>query len=421
VDNNGIVGPDRQGPRNQRRSPLLTNIAFVPRLMWDGRFFAPSDDPFDNSMGFTFPEPEGVTRFGPGDPSVKHLLTAQAHIPPTELPEMTGFTGTSGTAFPSFVQRMRLPRSWRSIERAFGANAPQGGAPTDVFDDGHGLSVPEPDDSGYRNEAVRAAVLDVLKANVIYRQLFSQTFPEVAAGAPIDFNMVARAIAEFEITLTFMDAPIDRYARGEETALTDAEKRGGLLFFGKAGCVGCHAVAGDANEMFSDFENYRIGVPPLAPEFGLGKGNVEFAGPGNMEDLGAEHSTGSAADRYKFRTSPLRNVAVQPHFFHNGAFDRLDEAIRHHLDVFESARNYDPAAHGVPADLHIVRPPVEPVLANIDAELQDPIVLTDAEFDDLVAFVQNALLDPRARPENLCQLVPAFVPSGMLLMTFQGC
>src|SRR5688572_5434966 len=34
IRNNGIVGPSRRGPRNQRRSPTLLNSAFFPALMW---------------------------------------------------------------------------------------------------------------------------------------------------------------------------------------------------------------------------------------------------------------------------------------------------------------------------------------------------------------------------------------------------
>ena len=70
--------------------------------------------------------------------------------------------------------------------------------------------------------------------------------------------------------------------------------------------------------MFSDFKMHVIGVPQIAPEFGLGKGNVRFDGPGQDEDFGLEQITGDAADRYKFRSSPLRNAALQPAFFHNG-------------------------------------------------------------------------------------------------------
>src|SRR5262245_32000119 len=86
VQNNNIVGPDREGPRNQRRAPMLLNNAFYPSLMWNSRFAALSGDPFDNSDGFQFPAPEGLSlSFLP------HLLTAQAFIPPTERSEMAGF------------------------------------------------------------------------------------------------------------------------------------------------------------------------------------------------------------------------------------------------------------------------------------------------------------------------------------------
>ena len=156
--------------------------------------------------------------------------------------------------------------------------------------------------------------------------------------------MFGLAIAEFEFTLTFADAPIDQFARGHRNAMSTSEKRGALLFFGKAGCVKCHAVSGDANEMFTDFQNRVIGVPQIAPFFGVDESNMIFDGPGEDEDFGLEQITGNPADRYKFRTAPLRNIALAPAFFHNGAFTRLDDAIKHHLDVFDSARGYDPQA-----------------------------------------------------------------------------
>jgi len=120
VQNDNFVGPHRFGPRNQRRTPGLVNVAFYPKLMWNGRFAAVSGDPFDNSQGFLFPAPEGATRFPPNDPVIKHLLAAQGHIPPTELTEAAGFTGTRGTMSPDF----------------------------DLFDDGLGSPLPAPDDTG---------------------------------------------------------------------------------------------------------------------------------------------------------------------------------------------------------------------------------------------------------------------------------
>ena len=393
VDNNRIVGPRRAGPRNQRRSPMVINTAFFPALMWNGRFNAPSADPFDNSQGFLFPAPEGVIRFPAHDPVVKHLLQAQAHIPPTELVEVAGFTGTAGTISSRF----------------------------DQFDDTHGLNVPLPDGSGFRNEPIRQAVLGILNGIPKYRTLFGEIFPTVAGGAPIDFDMFGLAIAEFELTLTFADAPIDRFARGQRNAMSTPEKRGALLFFGKAGCVACHAVSGKSNEMFSDFENRVIGVPQIAPFFGVGEANMIFDGPNEDEDFGLEQITGNPADRYKFRTAPLRNVALLPAFFHNGAFTTLEDAIRHHLDVFNSARSYDPKKARVDADLRMRLGPIEPVLDRLDPLLHAPIDLTNAEFNDLVKFVGDGLLDSRAKKNNLCDLVPNAVPSGEPVLTFQGC
>jgi cytochrome c peroxidase len=393
VQNNGIVGPKRAGPRNQRRTPMAINTALYPALMWNGRFRAASGDPFDNSKGFLFPPPEGTVAFAAAGPVITHLLQAQAHLPPTELVEVAGFTGTAGTI----------------------------GSRFDQFDDGLGETVPAPDVSGYRNEPIRRKVLELFNDSAAYRQLFGALFPTVAAGGAIDFTMVGRAIAEFEFTLVFADAPIDRFARGAREAMSASQKRGALLFFDKAGCVTCHAVGGQSNEMFSDFRNHVIGIPQIAPYFGIGEGNVIFDGPGEDEDFGAEQITGDPADRYRFRTAPLRNLALAPAYFHNGAFTRLDDAIAHHLDVVSSAWGYDAKAAGVDRDLRSRRGPTAPVLARLDPLLTQPIALTRPEFNDLVEFVRSGLLDPRAKKENLCSLVPRTVPSGLPVLTFQGC
>lgn len=393
VQNNLMVGPHRTGPRNQRRTPSIVNTAFYPGLMWNGRFSSLSGDPFDNSQGFKFPLPEGTTQFPPNDPTVQHLLVAQVHIPPTELVEVAGFTGTAGTIGPRF----------------------------DQFDDGSGGVVPPPDSSGFRNEPIRQEVLKRLNGNATYRSLFGELFPQVAAGAPIDFTMVGQAIAEFEFTQIYADAPIDEFARGNHDAMSSAQKEGALIFFGKGKCSACHAVSGQSNEMFSDFQMHNIGVPQIAPVFGLGKGNVIFDGPNEDEDFGLEQITGDQADRYKFRSSPLRNAALQPAFFHNGAFTRIEDAIRHHLDVQNSARQYDPVQAGVANDLALRLASPEAMLITVDPLLAEPILLDDREFQDLVTFVRDGLLDQRAQRQNLCLLVPTSVPSGMPTLNFEGC
>lgn len=354
IDNNRIVGPARSGPRNQRRSPMVLNTAFFPTLMWNSRFHAPSGDPFDNSQGFVFPDPEGTSLS-----YLPHLLTAQAFIPPTERVEQAGFhfPGTS--------------------------------------------------------DDIRSEVLRRLNENANYRRLFAGVAPHVREGGPITYDDVGRAIAEFEFTLSFTDAPIDRYARGAGNAMTPSQKLGAVLFFGRAGCVGCHAVAGRSNEMFSDFKQHVAGIPQISPALS----NVVFDGPGANEDFGLAQVTGNPADRYAFRTSPLRNVALQPAFMHNGAFVRLEDAIRYHLDALGQASSYTTA--DLPADLQGQTGPLAPVLDRLDPMLRTPVSLTDEEFAALVDFVRNGLLDPAAAPHKLRRLIPEKLPSGEPNLIFQ--
>jgi cytochrome c peroxidase len=203
--------------------------------------------------------------------------------------------------------------------------------------------------------------------------------------------------------------------------MTGEEKRGALLFFGKAGCVSCHAVAGPLNEMFSDFQNHVAGIPQIAPFFGVGKGNVIFDGPNADEDFGMEQVSGNPSNRYQFRTSPLRNLALQPAFFHNGSFTRLADALHHHLDAISADPIYQARAAGVDQDLTYRLGPSSPVLARIDPRLAGRVVLNSAEFESLLRFLQNGLRDPRATPNLFCRMVPSQLPSGMTPIQFEGC
>ena len=76
---------------------------------------------------------------------------------------------------------------------------------------------------------------------------------------------------------------------------------------------------------------------------------------------------------------------------------------------------------GIDKDLTYRLGPIEPVLARVDPLLANPIDLSAEEFESLVAFVRDGLLDPRATKQNLCKLVPATVPSGFPTMLFENC
>jgi len=353
VDNNLVVGEGRTGPHNFRRAPTVINAAFYRALMWDGRFRSNGLDPFDNSDGFTFPEPEGSSLS-----RLEHLLAGQAFTPVVSRAEMAGFD------FPG------------------------------------------------DNDVIREELARRVDAIPEYRARFGEIFPPVAAGDPIDYDLIAAALAEFQFTLIRADAPLDWYARGDTSALTPSQKRGGILFFEfRVSCFECHITEGYANQMFSDFKSHNLAVPQINPVVK----NVVFDGPGENEDFGHEHVTGDPEDRYKFRTSPLRNVALQPSFMHNGAYLCIEEAIRHHTDVFETLDSYTNTR--LPESLRGLMGPVQPMLDRLHALSAEPRDLNDQEFDDIVAFM-HALSDPDAHPSRLASIIPASVPSGLPLQEF---
>ena len=431
TDNNGIVGPGRTGPRNQRRAPLTINTVFSPSLMLNLRFVSRSGDPFDLSLGASVPLPVGgdtvwnpssacfyATCFDPR--KMTTLLTVQGHLPPTELIEMAGFTAeVPGDVDPALYHPSHTVSSGALSDTVPGPIAGPNGSPPDSFD---------------MSYSIRQKVLDRFNANAEYVSRFGRIYPE-AGGGKITFAMIGAALAEFQMANTFANAPLDRFARGHRHALTESQQRGALLFFTRGNCVSCHGVAGASNEMFTDFENYVAGIPPIAPGgFGLKPGgdplnpddfpgNFAFSGPAADEDFGREEVTGDPADRYKFRTSPLRNIALQAAFFHNGSFTRLEDALRYHLETLDLAPAYDAVAAGLDADLTVRKGPLQPVLDRLEpriAALGD-LNLSPREFQDLLAFLRDGLLDPDARPEKLCKQIPETVPSGLKVLEFQGC
>ena len=111
--------------------------------------------------------------------------------------------------------------------------------------------------------------------------------------------------------------------------------------------------------------------------------------------------SGDPADKYKFRTSPLRNIALAPAFFHNGAFARLEDAIRFHLDPTQTIqpgrgrhRSRTSRAEWDRASTSRIS---HPMFRNGGIEL------SESQIRDVTQFVKTGLLDPRAKKENLCE------------------
>ena len=369
-----VTGPDRLSPLNQRNTPTVINTALFPKQMWNGRFSFVDDhstdvNQLDASLGFQFPAPENVL-------FTRSLLTGQAHIPVTEAIEMTG-------DFPRF-----------------------------------GEPFPVPD---IRNPEVRGTLADIVSDIPAYRVLFEEAFapgsqvtpldPEIAPGDPIPYLAIADAMAHFEEQdLVMTDSPWDDYLAGDDTAISSQAKQGALLFFGKGKCSTCHS-----GNMFSDFENHNIGVPQVGP----GSGQKDDADPKyqglHSYDFGLEEITGVRGDRFKFRTAPLRGVALTSPFMHSGQFTTLTDAIKHHLNPRMSYDNYDISQIELAMQEADGLKPPEPVF-----DMANPVVigpgtaikpkLSNAEIAQIIEFLKT-LTDPRML--DTAALQPTSLPSGL--------
>jgi cytochrome c peroxidase len=118
---------------------------------------------------------------------------------------------------------------------------------------------------------------------------------------------IAKAIATYERTLVTPNSRFDAYARGDKNALSNSEKRGLILFIGKAACAQCHTGGN-----FTDNRFHRLGLP--------------LGGPGET-DLGRFAVTGQEEDRGSFKTPSLRNVALTAPYMHNGMLKSLEAVV----------------------------------------------------------------------------------------------
>lgn len=302
-----------------------------------------------------------------------------------------GFTTPAGDQLPAGLENVL------AAQAMFPVTSPDEmrGAPgdNDVFGEPNELAQIDDDDLA----AIWGAIMQRILAIPEYVGMFSAAFPGVPTSE-LGFQHAANAIAAFEISAwTFTDSPWDRYVAGDRSALSDSAKRGALLFFGDAGCVKCHT-----GDLLTDQKAHNIGVPQIGP----GKGTSA------PEDFGRELVTDNQAERYAFRTPPLRNVALTGPWMHNGTFTTLRGAVEHVLDPATSLRGYDAAQ--LPEELQETfvndAAIIEGMLSRLDADIATPRRLSDEQIDDLVGFLE-ALTDPAAGDQS--GDIPESVPSGL--------
>jgi cytochrome c peroxidase len=112
--------------------------------------------------------------------------------------------------------------------------------------------------------------VEVIEERIRTDPAYAAKFAEAMPGVAIGMDSIARAIAVFERTIEPGFAPFDRWIDGDERALSDAAKRGFVLFNGKANCNGCHN-----GWRFTDDAFHDIGTT-TADE---GRGKVDKSNP----------------------------------------------------------------------------------------------------------------------------------------------
>lgn len=210
-----------------------------------------------------------------------------------------------------------------------------------------------------------------LEGDATYAVRFKAAFAETQ---PITVANVTKALAAFERTLISGNAPYDRYARGETSALSPSAVRGLSLFTSeRLECLHCH---GGFN--FSDSINHQ-GLHEAERAFhNTGLYNLDGKGAYPQVDRGLIEFTGRPEDMGKFRAPTLRNIAVTAPYMHDGSVATLEEAIAH----------YGRAGRNVAAGPNVGDGSTSPLKESFVGGF----VLTDEERDDVIAFL-NSLTD----------------------------
>ena len=187
-------------------------------------------------------------------------------------------------------------------------------------------------------------------------------FTKAFGPGPVTMEKIQKAIAAFERTMLSGNSPFDRFIYGgDKEALSPAAIRGYAIFgdTNRGNCANCHSL-GERDSLFTDgkFHNLGVGV------------NSD----GDLVDPGRFTATKAEADKGRFRTPTLRNIAKTAPYMHDGSFRTLRQVV----DFYVGGGNSNPW---------------------LDKDMK-PLTLTRQERDDLVAFLESLTGDmpPDAGP-----------------------
>ncbi|WP_235834975.1 cytochrome-c peroxidase [Piscinibacter terrae] len=243
-----------------------------------------------------------------------------------------------------------------------------------------------------------ASVVDKL-SKATYAADFKKAFGEDIFSRPDDaFARMTLALQKFEQedpAFHPFTSKFDDMLRGKAT-FTEQELRGFALFNNpaKGNCAACHPAtksADGSHPLFTDFTYDNLGIP-RNPDL-LHNANPAFF------DLGlCARENGDLLTRADlcgaFKVPSLRNVALRKSFFHNGRFKTLKDAL-----TFYVQRDTNPEkfySRNADGSINKFDDLPAPYKANVNVtevpynrKPGDAPALSDAEIDDLIAFLQT--------------------------------
>jgi cytochrome c peroxidase len=149
-------------------------------------------------------------------------------------------------------------------------------------------------------------VIAALRADEDYPEEFEAAYRSTPRS-----DLVVDALASFIRTLITVDAPFDRYLRGDREAIAPRQVEGFRLFK-EYGCAACHQGANVGGNLFQRFGIFEDAAPRSDDD--------EF-------DLGRFTLTKRQEDLRVFRVPSLRNIEETPPYFHDGRTETLGQAI----------------------------------------------------------------------------------------------
>jgi len=173
-----------------------------------------------------------------------------------------------------------------------------------------------------------SALLDTLRQDVRYQQMFTAAFPDTPQ--PFTLDHVTKSLATFERSLISARSPYDRYRTNRDNdAISPAARRGETLFFSQPfTCFRCHngfLLAGG-----TDFAGREANAEGGIEFHNTGLYNLAEALSYPPPNTGVYEITRRPQDVGRFKAPTLRNIAVTGPYMHDGSIPTLEGVLDHY-------------------------------------------------------------------------------------------